>query len=371
MIRLQRERSFLPVSGVGRRVRNIRELPHWSFSVSSYENDRLSQAVQASPPVETSPTGQRSGIDGPVRGGQSHQKEEYSDLKKLIFRVLSTLILLTFLTILAGILSNSLAISAVAVDAGTSMVLHLFNMITIGIILRQNSFSYPYGTGKLENFSGFLYAALAMPGALLIIVSAVKRYLHPPAAIDFGPAQVMLILWLIRDVSLFFFASRICRRYPDHSPMTESYLVNMKVTVTYTIAILAGLLFGSLMYSTGRSGIAIAVDLIIAVLVVAYMCYCAVGLLIRNFRSLIDMPLPETDQYKILNALTADFDAYEGIGNIYSQLSGSTRLIQIEIYFDPSTTAEEIDRLRGRIEERLRGHFGKLLFHLIPLVRET
>jgi cation diffusion facilitator family transporter len=345
-------------------------LKYRRLSVPLCKGSRISQATQVSPSVETSSTGRRNGIDSPVPGGYGHHRQEYGDLKRLISWVLATLILLTLLTVLAGILSRSLAISAVAVDAGTSLVLHLFNIITIGIILRQNSFSYPYGTGKLENFSGFLYAALVMPGALLIIVSAVKRYLHPPAAIDFGPAQVMLILWLIRDLFLLFHASRIRRRYPDHSPMTESYFVNMKVTVTYSAAILAGLLFGSWMTSTGRPGIAVTVDLIIAVLVVAYMCYCAAGLLVRNFRSLIDMPLPETDQYKILNALTADFDSYEGIGNIYSQLSGSTRLIQIEIYFDPSTTAEEMDRLRDRIEERLRGHFNKLLFHLIPLVRK-
>jgi divalent metal cation (Fe/Co/Zn/Cd) transporter len=83
------------------------------------------------------------------------------------------------------------------------------------------------------------------------------------------------------------------------------------------------------------------------------------------------MPLPEADQYRILNALVADFDVYEGIGNIYSQLSGNTRLIQVEIYVDPATTAEDIDRLRNRIEGRLQGQFGRLLFHLIPLVRRT
>lgn len=339
--------------------------------MSFYEGDRIPQTMCMSLPSGASSSERPSGIEDPPFTGYSHQKREYLELKKLISWVLGTLILMTLLTVVVGIYSDSLAISAVAVDAGTSLVLHLFNLVIIGIILRQNSFSYPYGTGKLENFSGFLYAALVLPGALLIIVAAVRRYLHPPAAIDFGPAQAMLILWLIRDLPLLFQAARICRRHPDHSPMTESYLVNMKITVVYSVAILAGLIFCSWMFSTGRTGIAVTVDLMIAVLVVVYMCYCAIGLLIRNFRSLVDMPLPETDQYQILNALTADFDAYDGIGNIYSQLSGSTRLIQVEIYFSPSTTAGEIDRLRGRIEERLRGNFRKLLFHLIPLVRFT
>lgn len=295
--------------------------------------------------------------------------QEYLELKRLIFWVFSSLLVLTALTVITGILSDSLAIGALAVDAGSSLILHVFNMISIRIILRQNTFTYPYGTGKLENFSGFLYASIVIPSALVIIASAVKRYFHPSAVLDFGLPQALMILWLLRDASLLIWSARICRRFPDRSPMTQSYFVNMKITVIYSAAIFAGLLLGFWMLSSGRTGAAIAVDLIIAVIVALYMIYSAIGLLTRNFRSLIDMPLPEADQYKILNALVADFDSYEGIGNIYSQLSGNTRRIQIEIYVDENKTAGDIEELRCRIEGRLKGQFSKLLFHLIPLVK--
>jgi divalent metal cation (Fe/Co/Zn/Cd) transporter len=92
--------------------------------------------------------------------------------------------------------------------------------------------------------------------------------------------------------------------------------------------------------------------------------------LIRNFRSLIDLPLPEADQMKVLQALAAHFEAYEDIGNVYTQMSGSTRLVQIELYVKPDTTAAEIQALSADMENRLKQHFGKLLFHLIPLVKE-
>jgi divalent metal cation (Fe/Co/Zn/Cd) transporter len=100
------------------------------------------------------------------------------------------------------------------------------------------------------------------------------------------------------------------------------------------------------------------------------MFYCAIGVLVKNFKSLIDLPLPEADQYKILKALVADFDTYEGIGNFYTQLSGSTRFVQMELYFKETTTVEEIESLRMRLEERLKEFFSKLVFHLIPLVQQ-
>jgi cation diffusion facilitator family transporter len=267
------------------------------------------QTTIVSPSSETFPCEHQHGTVGPACSSFGSQNQEYSDLKRLIFWVFATMIPLTVLTIIIGIISDSLAIDAVAVDFGASLILHLFNLISIGIILRQNTFSYPHGTGKLENFPGFLYAAIVIPGALLIIASAVKRYLHPTTVIAFGPAQALLILCLIRESLLMFWAVRICRRHPYRSPMTQSYLVNMKLSVISSLGILAGLLFGSWMFSIGRIGMATAVDLIIAVAIAVYMCYCAIDLLVRNFRSLIDMPLPERDQYRILNALVGDFDA--------------------------------------------------------------
>lgn len=297
--------------------------------------------------------------------------QEYRELKKLISWVLLSLLMMTALTIFTGIITDSLAIDAVAFDAGASLVLHLFNLICVGVILRQNSFNYPYGTGKLENFSGFLYAVILLPGAGIIIYSAVKRYLHPPTTIDFVLAQILLAGWILRDIVLYLWSARICKRHPAYSPMTHSYLINMKISLIYCVALLAGLAAGFWLFSTGRAGIAVSVDLLIAVAVATYMAYCAMALLVRNFRSLIDLPLPESDQLKILHALAAEFDHYAEIGNIYSQLSGSTRLIQIELYVNGDVTAQAIEQLRDRLEKRLQGQFSTLMFHLIPLVRTT
>jgi divalent metal cation (Fe/Co/Zn/Cd) transporter len=303
-----------------------------------------------------------------MRQAGSPQDREYVDLRRFIFWVLASLVPLTAVTVTVGILSDSLTIVSLALDSGTSLVLHSFNMVSIVVILRRNRFNFPYGTGKLENFSGFLYALLVVPMSLIILVSAANRYLHPPAGIDFGLAQLPLALSTIRAGVLLAWASRLCARYPHHSPMTRSYLVNLKLTMIRNLSIIAGLLFGLWMLSSGRFRAALTIDLVIGVSVALYMLSCAARLLAANFRSLIDLPLPEADQYTILNALVKDFDTYEGVGNIYSQLSGSVRFVQIELYFGEATTVAEIEELRARIEQRLSEHFGKLVFHLIPLI---
>jgi cation diffusion facilitator family transporter len=309
--------------------------------------------------------------DPPIATDKANMNLEYRELKNLVFWIFATLIPLTALTVIAGILSDSLAIASVAVGSIASLLLHLFNMKSIGIILSQNTFNYPYGTGKLENFSGFLYAAIVVPGALFIIYSAFDRFMHPSLTeIDFGIVQALLAITLARDVWFLRRAARICRRFPDFSPMTGSYRLMMKLAMVEDISIFAGMFLGYWILAAGHGAAAVMADLIVAVIAASYMMYCAIDTLVRNFRSLVDMPLPEAEQLLIINALTADFDSWEGIGNIYSQLSGSTRMIQIELYVDADTKAREIEALQCRIRERLLLRFNKLQFHLIPLVKK-
>lgn len=296
--------------------------------------------------------------------------QEYVDLKKYIFWVLATLLPLTVISVTVGVISGSLTIFTIALACGASLILHGFNMTSIIVILRRNAFNFPYGTGKLENFSGFLYAIIIMPMVVVIIHSAVSRYLQPPLSINLGFAQIAVVLSALRSLFLLIWISRICRKYPDPSPMTHSYHVNLKNSLALDFSVICALVVGFWLSSFGYIGAAISVDTILAVSVSLYVAYCAYDVLKRNFKSLIDLPLPEVDQQKILKALVADFDNYEGIGNLYTQLSGSTRFVQMELYFKETTTVEEIESLRLRLEDRLREHFKKLVFHLVPLIQK-
>lgn len=304
--------------------------------------------------------------EGPVHSPGA----EYVELQRLIFRVLWSLVLLIALTVVMQASGGSLTLGALLIDCSTSLSLHIFNMVSIGIIVRQNAFSHPYGTGKLENFAGFLYAALAIPGGLWILYAAYQNHLQPPAATHLGPATLVILFSLTRSVWLFRMAQQIVRRYAHSSPMTKAYLVDLRVASVTDLLLLTGVLAGFGVSFTDHGDIAIYFDRVIATLQGLYLLRSAIVVLLNNFKSLIDLPLPEDDQLKIMQTLTAHFDAFEDIGNIYTKLSGSTCLVQIELYVTPDTNAAEIQLLSANMERQLKQHFGKLLFHLIPLVKQ-
>ena len=111
---------------------------------------------------------------------------EYFELKRLIFLTLWSLVLEIVLTVVMQFFSGSLALGAVLIDSAASLLLHIFNMISIGIILRRNAFSHPYGTGKLENFAGFLYSIATIPGGDMDHIFRVQQLPQPTAECQSG-----------------------------------------------------------------------------------------------------------------------------------------------------------------------------------------
>jgi len=291
--------------------------------------------------------------------------EEYKELYRFIAWLVGTSLPVIAMVVALGILTGSLSIMAVTIDYGLSLFINIVSLITLGIILRRNRFKYPYGTGKLENFAGFFYGVCVVPLSLAVLYAALKRFLNPPETVDLLLAQMFLIA-VMRLAVFAVWITRLGKKYPEHSPLLTAYYVDYRMSFINEGAIFCGLLFGLVMANQGGMSFAVYADIIIAALIGLYLFCFGVCLIIRNFRSLIDLPLEEKFQYKILNCLASEFENYEGIGEIYTRMSGTTRLVQIELHFDKNITIKEIEDLRQRIEKRLREQSEKVVFHLIP-----
>jgi divalent metal cation (Fe/Co/Zn/Cd) transporter len=64
--------------------------------------------------------------------------------------------------------SHSLSVAALATQCGVSFVADFFILLAMRSIVKSNIFSFPYGTGKLENFIGFMTGTLMLPTAAMI-----------------------------------------------------------------------------------------------------------------------------------------------------------------------------------------------------------
>ena len=289
------------------------------------------------------------------------------DLKRLIDWAFFSLLPLTVLSLVSGVLADSLTIITISIDSGLSLIVNFFAFYSIRVILKKNVFMFPYGTGKLENFSSFLYGALMVPTSVFILYFAVSRFLTPPTHINFGLTQLSSVPQFLRSLLLFIWAVKLLKKHGTESPMVMSYYVNFKVTLFSDIGIILAFIAAFILNHLGYRYLAYTIDPLFSMLIGVYMFYHGVQLLVSNFKSLINLPLPEEDQLKIMQVLTKNFDRYENIGNIYTNRSGKTRFVEIELFLAPQSDISEVMDLKNSLEKELNNHFDDFRFILIPL----
>jgi divalent metal cation (Fe/Co/Zn/Cd) transporter len=155
------------------------------------------------------------------------------------------------------------------------------------------------------------------------------------------------------------------RRNTERAPLLHAYYVNCSASLWHACGMMLAMLAGWLLSQLWGQIICVVVDLSVAAFFTGYLLWKGVRVICANFRSLIDLPLPEPDQIKILQVLARHYDAYTHLGQIFTRLSGGQRRIEIELSLSPDTTACQIEGLREQLRNELGKCFGRVEFQLL------
>lgn len=288
------------------------------------------------------------------------------EIKRLVDLAFFSGIPMAVIFVIVGYLSHSMTILISMAGFLAGLLIRYFAWESMKAIVRSNTVRFPYGTGKLENFSSLLYGALVVPSSIVLIVLSIKRLIIPVNAINFSIAQIPVLLSLGRNVYLAFLSHKIRKR--TTSNLVESYFINYKISSLYDFGVLISITISAILVRYGNNFLPSYFDASVSLLVSVYALISGIRLTTENFRYLIDLPLSEEDQLKILNVLAAHYERYESVGNILTRQSGSDRFIEIELYLKGDTPVTELDKLRSDMSQMLEKKFGPVKFNIIPLL---
>ncbi len=282
--------------------------------------------------------------------------------------ILLSLVPVTGAYVYGAMASHSLSVLAFTTQCGVSFVADIFILTATRSIVSGNIFSFPYGTGKLENFIGFLTGTLMLPTAMMIYVSTAKALLIGNHEVHFEFTWIGMIPGLLRDVSLLFWSKKLIRKSISPSPMVRSFAVSYQVSVIVTTVGILSMLVALWLTKMQHGHLGSMIDLGLAALLATYMLVNALVLIRSNFRCLIDLPLAESDQLKILKVLTDHYDFFDNLGVIYTRTCGSKKIMEIELYFKQDTSIREIGLLAESFRAQFNALFADFDFRLIPIM---
>jgi len=291
------------------------------------------------------------------------------EIKRFFIVGFWTLLLETLLCLYIAYISNSVIIFTFMLQNSLSLIVYFFAIIALDLSIKDNSYKFPYGTGRLENFVSFFQAALSLPGAAIVIYSIWKTVVNAPPAISFGYTQIAFLYIYFRLVMLKWWANSIMKRSDAYSPILKAYNIYYTICLIEAILSAVSLLVALYFQHSDRVLQARIIDILLSVILATYWIVNSLKVMKENFEALIDLPLKEADQLMIMKTLATHFDQYEGIGYIYSRISGRQKIIEIELSFSRNKSLSEIADLQEAMKNSLEKHFSDFKFNLIPVIK--
>jgi divalent metal cation (Fe/Co/Zn/Cd) transporter len=282
-----------------------------------------------------------------------------------------TLLIETLLCLYIAYVSHSVTIFTFMLQNSLSLIVYFFAIVALEFSIRDNSNKFPYGTGRLENFISFFQGALSLPGAGIVFYSIWTTAVQAPPSISFGYAQIAFLYINLRLIVLKWWAKSIMKRSGAYSPILRAYDIYYTTCIVETTISAISLLVALYFQRSDMVLHARVIDILLSIIFATYMVFNSLKVMKENFEALVDLPLKEADQLLIMKSLAAYFDQYEGIGYIYSRVSGRRKIIEIELSFSKNKSISEIADLQESMKKSLEKHFTDFKFNLIPVIKQT
>ena len=297
--------------------------------------------------------------------------EELKGLKRIAELSIYSSLIITPLSVIFSRITGSVTLVIYFIWAAAAIAVKIFALISVRIMLKENQFMFPNGTGKLENFSSFFFGVSIVPIGAYYLVDSVIRLFSPLHSVTYLLCQVPGALSLLMTMGLKILTIHMIRRDTNPSPILSAYNINFNVSLTSDSFLFLAFLAGYILTVLGYDYLSVRVDPVLSVILSLYMIRVGLPLIIGNFRSLIDLPLPEKDMLKILKVTTEFYKEYSGFGMLFTRQSGKQKIIEIELLFDPGISLEKIMEIEKNMSSRINQDIPDVHFRLIPKVLLT
>ena len=296
----------------------------------------------------------------------SQTKSEGIRLYRILWWGYVTLVPVTLLFIAAALFANSASVVVICVQSAIAIVINGFSLYALRQVIRNNVYRFAYGAGKLENFSAFLLGVFYVPSGLYLAYDAGVRILHAPA-VGYELSQAAIVVSALRMLVLYLLVRRLSRQSSNPSPLLRSTLLDYHLCLINDVGVFVALAIAWGFVASHFPGIGYRIDPLVAFAIALYMLWIGASLVWHNFRSLIDLPLPEAQQMEIMRVLARHFHVYESIGTVFSRSSGNRRFVEIEMGFAGTQTIENIQILSRAMEKDLAAEVPGLSFRIFPM----
>ena len=283
--------------------------------------------------------------------------------EKTVLTSLIVDIILWIPDIVAAVLSGSITMFADVLKCGNEILATFFAYLTLRKMSRGGAFTYDYGMGKFENFTGIITGAVMFVSLILVFFTAVHRILVPEELIAEGAYLGIGLMALGVCVNSWLWIRNYRIAVKEPSPIMDSQWRLFRTKAFSDASVLAALVLSMAFHGAAWANY---IDPLASFIIAGFLLQSGYRVVASSLPDLLDKTLDESLQLVIVRELAAFFDEYTELHSVRSRRSGSHVYIEIHLEFDGNRRMCEVQEVINRIKASLEAKIPRSEVSIVP-----
>jgi cation diffusion facilitator family transporter len=255
----------------------------------------------------------------------------------------ATAALLTFMKLIIGIASGSVAVLASAIDSTLDMAVSLFNFFAIKKAEERPDERFQYGKGKIQAIAGVIEGTIITLSGLYIIYEAIKKFFRGDATTYIGISVLVMLFSLGVTYALVRYLLRIAEQ--TDNIVIKSDALHYKTDLLSNGAVLLAL---GLVWMTGWDWL----DALFGFGIGIYIIYSAYEIIHEGTMILLDQALPG-EMVASIGEIISSYPKVNGYHWLRTRTDSSANFVEFHLVLEPEMTLEIAHHIAEEIEERI------------------
>jgi cation diffusion facilitator family transporter len=256
-------------------------------------------------------------------------------------------------------LTGSVGLLSDAAESLVNLAAAIFALVMIRVAQRPPDEDHHFGHAKAEYFSALVEGTLIFAAAVLIIISAVDRLLHPQPLENMGIGVAVATVASAINGAVGLVLIRAGKRHRSITLVADGK--HLWTDVVTTIGVIAAI---GLVALTG----VVQLDPVVALLVGANIIWTGVQLVRESTSGLMDHTLSEADNQAVADALSSFSTADVSFHGLRTRQSGRLRFATVDMLVPGKWTVRQGHDLLEDVQEAVAAALPDLTvtIHLEP-----
>jgi cation diffusion facilitator family transporter len=281
------------------------------------------------------------------------------DLRRYAWLSIAAAILTIALKSVAYLVTGSVGLLSDAAESVVNLVAAIVALVALTVAARPADAGHHYGHGKAEYFSAGLEGLMIFVAAGVILVSAVRRFIHPAALDSLGLGVAISTAATVINVAVGLLLIRVGRR--ERSVTLTADGKHLMTDVWTSAGVLAGVV---LVGVTGWQRL----DPVVATIVGINILVTGGRLVAQSVRALLDQSLGPVELAAVVAVLDRFRSAEVGFHGLQTRESGRQRFVSMHVLVPGAWTVKAGHDLLEQVEQAIREELPDttVLTHLEP-----